>query len=154
MSIMPSTATSRCVAMGDRVTLHYTLSLASGKVVDTTKDKAPVEWVIGATDLLPAFEQCLLGMQAGETRRFEIPCTDAFGPSNNDGLHAVPRAEFPKHLEPKAGLVVGFELPSGEEIPGTVMEVTATEVYVDFSHPLAGYDLIFDAEILNVQAKS
>lgn len=151
---MPSPAADRVVGTGKRVTLHYTLSLASGKVVDTTKGKAPVEWVIGATDVLPAFEQCLLGMQAGETRRFEIPCTDAFGPSGNDGLHTIPLAEFPKHVEPKAGLVVGFELPSGEEIPGTVMEVTSTDVYVDFSHPLAGYDLIFDAEILNVQADS
>ena len=151
---MPSPAADRVVGTGKRVTLHYTLSLASGKVVDTTKDKAPVEWVIGATDVLPAFEQCLLGMQAGETRRFEIPCTDAFGPSGNDGLHTIPLAEFPKHVEPKVGLVVGFELPSGEEIPGTVMEVTPTDVYVDFSHPLAGYDLIFDAEILNVQADS
>jgi len=148
---MHSVATDRRVSVGDRVTLHYTLSLASGKVVDTTKDKTPVEWVIGATDLLPMFEQCVLGMQAGETRRFEIPCIDAFGPSNNDGLHAIPRADFPKHLEPKAGLVVGFELPSGEEIPGTVMEVTPTDVYVDFSHPLAGYDLIFEVEILTVQ---
>ena len=148
---MPSAVTDRRVAMGDRVTLHYTLSLASGKVVDTTDGKPPVEWVIGATDVLPVFEQRLLGMQVGQRQRFEIACADAFGPSSTDGLHAIPRAEFPKHLDPKVGLVVGFELPSGEELPGTVMEVTPTDVYVDFSHPLAGYDLIFDVLVLKVQ---
>lgn len=140
------------VASGDRVTLHYTLSLASGKVVDTTRDKAPAELIVGAADLLPAFEQRLIGLRVGEVRRFEIPCAEAFGPSDMDSVQAIPRDEFPGGLEPTAGLVVAFELPSGDEVPGTVVEVTDREVYVNFSHPLAGYDLVFETEILRVDA--
>lgn len=142
------------VAPGDRVTLHYTLSLASGKMVDTTRDKAPAVLVVGAADLLPAFEQRLLGLHVGEVRRFGIPCMEAFGPSDMDSVQAIPRNEFPGGLEPTAGLVVAFELPSGDEVPGTVVEVTDREVYVNFSHPLAGYDLIFETEILRVETPS
>lgn len=149
---MPDAASDRRASPGDRVTLHYTLSLANGKVVDTTRDKAPADLLLGASDLLPAFERCLLGLRAGDVRRFEIPCADAFGPSETDGVQAIPRDEFPKHLDPKPDLVVAFELPSGEEIPGTVVEVTDREVYVNFSHPLAGYDLVFETEILRVDA--
>lgn len=148
---MPDAASDRRASPGDRVTLHYTLSLANGKVVDTTRDKAPADLVLGASDLLPTFERCLLGLCVGDVRRFEIPCADAFGPSETDGVQPVPRDEFPQQLEPKPGMVVAFELPSGEEIPGTVVEVTDNEIYVNFAHPLAGYDLIFEAEILNVE---
>ena len=149
---MPDSGTSRRVAPGDRVRLHYTLSLPGGKVVDTTRGAAPAELVVGASELLPVFERCMVGLRVGEARRFEIPCVDAFGPSDMDGgMHAIPRSEFPKHLDPKPGLVVGFELPSGEEVPGTVMEVAEREIYVNFSHPLAGYDLVFDVEILHTE---
>jgi len=148
---MPDSDTSRRVAPGDRIRLHYTLSLPGGKVVDTTRGAAPAELVIGESELLPAFERCILELRVGEARRFEIGCADAFGPSELDGLHAIPRAEFPQHLDPKPGPVVGFELPSGEEIPGTVVEVAANDIYVNFSHPLAGYDLIFDVEIVHAE---
>lgn len=138
------------IAVGDRVTLHYTLSLATGRVADSTKDKQPLVLIVGRDDLHPAFEQRLIGLRPGDRRRFDIPCLEAFGPSDTDGVHAIPRAEFPQEVEPKAGLVVGFELPSGEEVPGTVVEVTPSEVYVNFAHPLAGYDLVFEVEILRV----
>lgn len=148
---MPETRGSRRIAQGDRITLHYTLSLATGKVVDTTREKGAAEITLGSDPLLPAFERCLIGLQAGDVRRFEIPCIDAFGPSDTDGVQTIPRGEFPGDLEPKEGLVVAFALPSGEEIPGTVVGIADEEVYVNFAHPLAGYDLIFDVEILRVQ---
>lgn len=147
---MPNAAAARQIQAGDRVVLHYTLSLAAGKVVDSTRDKAAAEITVGGDELLPIFERCLLGLCAGETRRFEIACTDAFGPSDPDNMQAIPRDDFPQHLDPTPGSVVAFALPSGEEIPGTVVDATDKEVFVNFSHPLAGYDLIFDVEILNV----
>ena len=138
------------IEKGSRVTLHYTLSLADGKVADSTKENEPLTIVLGESDLLPAFEHCLLGLQPGDKRRFEIPCMEAYGPSEVDNVHALLRDEFPPEMKLEAGLVIGFETPSGEEVPGTILEVSEKEVSVDFSHPLAGHDLVFDVEVVEV----
>lgn len=139
------------IQKGSRVGFHYTLSLAAGNVADTTQGGEPADIIVGDNDLLPIFENCLLGLCTGDQRRFEISCVDAFGPSEFDNVHPVARADFPPDIEPTPGLVVGFSLPNGQEIAGTLAEVTDLEVMVDFSHPLAGHDLVFEVEILSVQ---
>ncbi len=139
------------IKKGSRVTLYYTLSLADGKVADTTKKNEPLTIVLGESDLIPAFEHRLLGLRAGDKRRFEVPCMEAYGPSEVDNVHALPREEFPPEMKLESGLVIGFETPSGEEVPGTILEVSEKEVAVDFSHPLAGHDLVFEVEILDVK---
>lgn len=141
----------RIVEPGSTVTLHYTLSLASGKQADTTRGGDPAVLVVGRSDLHPAFEERLLGLSAGERRRFEIPCMEAFGPSEPGNVHLLPLGEFPPGLRVEPGLVIGFDLPSGEEVPGTVVEISGSEVRVDFNHPLAGHDLVFEVEILSVE---
>jgi FKBP-type peptidyl-prolyl cis-trans isomerase SlpA len=133
------------------VTLHYTLSLVSGKIAETTRDGPPATLVIGQGDLLPAFECRLLGLEPGDQRRFEIPCLEVYGPAETDNIHVLPRGEFPPGMKLEPGLVVSFETPSGAEAPGVVREVTETEVRVDFAHPLAGHDLVFEVEILDVR---
>lgn len=138
------------VEPGSRVTLHYTLSLASGKTADTTRGGEPAEIVIGRGDLFHVFEERLLGLQAGDVRRFEVPCMEAFGPSDPGNVHSLPREEFPAEMNVEPGLVIGFDLPSGHEVPGTVIEVAEREVRVDFNHPLAGQDLVFEVEVLSV----
>jgi FKBP-type peptidyl-prolyl cis-trans isomerase SlpA len=139
------------VGKGARVTLHYTLSLAGGKTVESSRAGAPVALVIGASDWLPALEERLIGLAVGERRVFDIPCAEAYGPARGPEVHAVAREDFPPELRLEPGVVVGFDLPSGEEVPGTVVEVTGREVMVDFSHPLAGHDLVLDVEILDVE---
>lgn len=139
------------VERGSRVTLHYALSLAGGKPIDTTRAGEPAVLVLGEGELHEAFEERLVGLAVGESRRFEIPCMEAFGPSEMGNVHTLPREEFPSEMEVEPGLVIGFELPSGEEVPGTVLEVSEREVRVDFNHPLAGHDLVFEVEILSIE---
>lgn len=140
------------VAAGSTVTLHYTLSLAAtGRVVDTTRDGEPLRLVVGESDLLPAFERCLLGLETGDVRSFEIESRDAYGAEDIADIQAMPRSDFPPDMKLEAGMVIGFDLPSGEEVPGTIVEVSEHEVQVDFSHPLAGHDLVFAVEILHVE---
>ncbi|WP_096459941.1 FKBP-type peptidyl-prolyl cis-trans isomerase [Sulfurifustis variabilis] len=145
---------NRLIEPGCKVTLHYTLSLATGKTADTTRGGEPAVLVVGAGDLHAAFEGRLLGLGPGESRRFEIPCMEAFGPSETGNVHALPRAEFPPEMKIEPGLVIGFELPSGEEVPGTVVAVSEHEVRIDFNHPLAGHDLVFEVEVLSVEPPS
>lgn len=138
-------------AEGSTVVLHYTLSLAGGKQVESSYDGEPAAVVIGKSDWLPALENLLVGLKVGEQRRFEIPAAEAYGPAEPE-VHGVPREEFPPELGLKPGMVVGFDTPAGEEVPGTVVEVTPREVMVDFSHPLSGHDLILEVEILDVRS--
>jgi FKBP-type peptidyl-prolyl cis-trans isomerase SlpA len=140
------------VEIGSTVTLHYTLSLAAtGRVVDTTRDSEPMRLLVGESDLLPAFERCLLGLDTGDVRRFEIASRDAFGEEDVADMQVMPRSDFPPDMKLEPGMVIGFDLPSGDEVPGTVVEVSEHEIQVDFSHPLAGHDLVFAVEILDVE---
>ena len=138
------------VEPGSRITLHYTLSFADGRVVETTRDTGPATHVLGAGDWLAVLEDRLLGLVAGDSRRFEIGAGEVGAP-DAPAPQVLPREEFPPEIRLKPGLVVGFTLPSGEEVAGTVREATAREVTVDFTHPLAGRALVWEVEILEVK---
>lgn len=134
---------------GCRVTLHYTLSLADGHVIESTRATEPATHVIGAGEWLAPLEERLLGLSAGDVRRFDIGAAE-IGPADVANVQAMSRDEFPADMPLKPGMVIGFALPSGEEAPGTVLDVSEHEVIVDFSHPLAGRDLVWEVEILAV----
>ncbi len=138
---------------GSRVTLHYTLRLAQeNRIADATRKDEPLTLMLGAGDMIEGLEKRLLGLCAGDRRRFEVPCLEAYGPVEEGAVRTLARADFPADMELEPGQVIGFEVPNGEEIPGTVVEVGLDEVLVDFSHPLAGHDLIFEVEIVDVES--
>jgi FKBP-type peptidyl-prolyl cis-trans isomerase SlpA len=144
---------TRCrVEAGSRVTLHFSLRLAQDRrLVDATEDGEPMTLVIGEGALVEGLERRLLGLRPGDKRRFEIPCAEAYGPARTDQVHTLPRAQFPPSVTPEPGLVVGFETPAGDEVPGVIRRVNGDEIEVDFCHPLAGHDVIFEVEILAVK---
>jgi FKBP-type peptidyl-prolyl cis-trans isomerase SlpA len=136
---------------GNRVTLQYTLSLADGTVVDSTHAGEPATYTVGNGELIAFLEQRLLGLKAGERRHFEISATESQMPTHADALQSLLRSDFPVDMTLELGQVIGFEAPGGQEVPGLVLSVSETEVQVDFTHPLAGRDLIFDVEILAIE---
>jgi len=142
---------AHCIEAGCEVTLHYTLSLSDGRVVESSRAGAPAVHVMGAGDWLPVLEERLLGLVPGDVRRFEIAAVEVVAPEAPEP-QVLPRDEFPSEMDLQVGTVIGFTLPSGEEIAGTVRETTAHEVTVDFSHPLAGRDLVWEVQIIGVKA--
>ena len=132
------------------MTFKFTLSLADGTIVEETKENEPLTIVLGKSDLQPVFEKCLIGLKVGDKERFEIACMDAFGPVETENVHALPRKDFPADMELAENVIVGFALPDGREVAGTVVGFNEHEVQVNFSHPLAGHDVVFDVEILRV----
>jgi FKBP-type peptidyl-prolyl cis-trans isomerase 2 len=141
------------IRYGSTVTMHFSLRLAQDDyLVDTTEGDEPMTFVVGDGDWLPAMEEKLLGLKVGDVRRFEIPSDDAYGPAevDEDNLQNIPVSDFPSEIELVPGQVVGFTTPDGDEIPGTIMGFTDEIVTVDFSHPLAGHDLVFEVEIIEV----
>lgn len=138
---------------GSKVAIRFSLFLAKiDRLVDTTGADGQFEFVVGEGDIISGLEKRLFGLQVGDKRRFEIPCEEAYGPAQEDSdlIQQFTAGDFPESMELEPGLVIGFQSPSGEETPGTIMEIDNDVITVDFSHPLAGYDLIFEVEILDV----
>ncbi len=131
--------------------MHFTLSLADGTVADSTRDGEPLQFVMGDGTLIEGLELVLYGLKAGDRQCLSIEPRDAFGFPVEENIHAMPRNEFPADMQLEAGLIVGFTTPSGEEVPGAIQEIKGDEVVVDFNHPLAGHEVIFDVEILEVK---
>lgn len=138
------------VGPGKRVSLHFTVSLAGGDVLDSTADRGePPTFVYGDGSLLPGFEEAILGMQAGEQGRFLLSPAQAFGERNEDNVQHFPRHQFGEQLlEP--GMVMHFADASGAELPGVISELLPNVVVVDFNHPLAGRELVFEVDIVRV----
>jgi FKBP-type peptidyl-prolyl cis-trans isomerase 2 len=143
------------IESGSRVTMHFTLRLVQDNyLVDSTRDdQEAFAFTVGSGEIIPGLEQRLLGMEAGQQATFEVPAMEAYGPAPLDpeNVQNIPRSEFPADMELEPGQVIGFTTPEGEEVPGIIMGFTDEIVTVDFTHPLAGHDLIFEVEILAVE---
>lgn len=138
------------ITPGSEVCLHFRLSLADGTEVDSTYGDDPITVCMGRGELLEGLERRLIGLQAGDRTRFEVPAMDAYGPAVLDAITVLPRTDFPADVALEPGAVIAFTDPQGEEVPGTIVSVGEADVSVDFSHPLAGYDVVFEVEILSV----
>ena len=139
------------VAADTRVTLHFTLRLLDGEVVDSTRERAPAVFAYGDGNLLPGFERALLGLQAGDRRAVVIEAKDGFGEYLADNCQRMERTRFAPDLKLVKGLMLSFADKKGE-LPGVIIDIEADHVVVDFNHPLAGRDLGFEVEILAVEA--
>lgn len=141
------------IEQGSRVTFHYRLLLAElNKLVDGTEDEEPFSIVIGDGEMMEALESRLIGLQAGAKERFEVSFLETYNADDEEVLTNMPREDFPEDMKLEPGLVVGFETPAGDAIPGVIIEVKEKEVVMDFAHPLAGHDLIFEVEIISIKA--
>lgn len=142
-----------------RVSLFFTLSLPDGTVIDSNAGKAPAQCVPGDGNLLPAFDACLCGLQVGAKQQFLVPAAEAFGLRRDENLKRVPRDRFPKDrfsqdIELVPGLVISFAAAEGGELPGVIHRLMGDMIEVDFNHPLAGRDILFDVEIVAVDPVS
>ena len=150
MSDLIGSSESLRIGESMEVTLHFSILLESGDEVDTTRRGKPAVFVVGDGNLLPGFEAALFGMTAGDAAQLEIPAANAFGERVEGNVQRLPRSRFPNSAELAVGLIVSFAAPDGE-LPGVVQRLWDETVEVDFNHPLAGRDLVFDVSILKVR---
>jgi peptidylprolyl isomerase len=136
---------------GDRVRVHYTGRLEDGQVFDSSKDGDPLEFTVGAGEVIPGFDEAVRGLNVGDTRTVEIEPEDAYGPRRDGLITSISRevAQFPE--EPEVGANFLLPLQDGTQHPVTITEVTETHVTIDGNHPLAGQKLIFDVELMDKQ---
>ena len=138
---------------GDRVRVHYTGRLEGGQVFDTSREGEPLEFTVGADDIIQGFSEAVRGMRVGESKTVEIAPDDAYGPRRDGLVTSVSResAQFP--LEPQVGMRFGLPLQDGGQLEVVVTEVTDTHVTIDGNHPLAGQKLIFDVELVGNESE-
>ena len=139
------------IGPGCRVTMHFTITLEDGTVADTSREGEPLTFTMGDGSLIEGLELALYGLKAGDRQVVTLDPREAFGFPDPDNVHRLPRGEFPADMPPEEGQIVAFSTPSGEEIPGAIVEVGEDEVTVDFNHPLAGHEIVFDTEIIAIQ---
>lgn len=149
MSDLISSSESLKIADGLAVTLHFAILLPEGDEVDSTRRGKPATFVMGDGNMLPGFEAALIGLTAGADEQLQIPAAQAFGERIEGNIQRLPRARFPEPENLEVGLIVSFAAPDGE-LPGVVLQIWDETVEVDFNHPLAGRDLVFDVSIIKV----
>ena len=134
---------------GDKVKVHYTGTLDDGTQFDSSVGSTPLEFTLGGGQLIPGFEAGVLGMAPGDTKTVNIPATEAYGPHNEEMVLEVGRSEFPDHINPEPGLQL--QMQQGEQATlVTITNVTDSAVTLDANHPLAGQDLTFELELVEI----
>jgi FKBP-type peptidyl-prolyl cis-trans isomerase SlpA len=140
------------VELGTKVTLHFALLLEDGDVIDSNFETAPATFTVGDGNLLPGFESTLMGLENGDEREFTIPPEEAFGQHNTQNVQRVDRSNFDQQ-ELEIGTMFSFQNGDGE-LPGVIIEFQDEEILVDFNHPLAGKNIIFQVKIMDITPQS
>jgi len=135
---------------GDTVKVHYTGKLEDGTVFDTTANRDPIQFRIGEGQVIPRFEQAMSGMEPGESKTVEVPADEAYGPHHEELVLMVDRNIFPEDAQPEVGLQFEVRQTDSPPIVAMVTDVTESNATLDANHPLAGKDLIFDVQLLEI----
>ncbi|MBT8414783.1 MAG: peptidylprolyl isomerase [Boseongicola sp.] len=135
---------------GDTVRIHYTGTLADGSTFDSSEGRDPLEFTLGTGQVIAGFDAAVDGMSVGEAKTVEIQADKAYGPHNPDALQAFPREKIPDNIPLEIGTQLQLQSSQGHPMMVTVSEVTETEVILDANHPLAGKDLTFQIELVEI----
>lgn len=137
--------------LGDRIKVHYTGRLDDGTVFDSSIITDPLEFTIGEREVVPGFEEAVIGMSPGESKNVKIPVDKAYGPRREDMTIVVDRDKFPPDIEPEVGQQLEIrQREDGQTFPVTVTDVSESSVTLDANHHLAGKDLTFDIQLLEI----
>jgi peptidylprolyl isomerase len=135
---------------GDSVKIHYTGKLNDGTVFDSSADRDPLGFTIGSGQVIPGFEEAVIGMSLGECKNVTIPVDKAYGPRNDELIMPFPKDQVPPGLNPEVGQKLQLGGPNGEPVLVSVANITDEHIILDANPPLAGEELIFDLELVEI----
>jgi len=138
------------VKEGDTVKVHYTGKLESGEVFDSSEGREPLEFTLGQGQLIPGFEKAVTELDKGESTTVDIPSKEAYGEVREDLIITVPKDQLPEDVEPQVGMQLQVNQPDGQPIPVRITDVGEENLTLDANHPLAGKDLTFKIELVEV----
>ncbi|KUK43810.1 MAG: peptidylprolyl isomerase [Methanothrix sp.] len=134
----------------DTVKVHYTGKFEDGTVFDSSEGRDPLEFTLGKRMVIPGFEEAALGMSPGEKKTVNIPAEEAYGPRREEMVMEVARSSMPPEIEPEVGQILQVGSSQDQMLQVVVTEVTEESVVLDANHPLAGMDLVFEIELLEI----
>ena len=136
--------------LGDTVRVHYRGTFVDGTVFDGTMGDEPFELTMGEQKVIPGFENAIVGMSVGEKKTVKVPPTEAYGKYDRSLIVDIERSHMPEHLDLQLGKLLEFTAQDGSVVLVTVRDITDTKVTLDGNHPLAGRDLIFEIELVEI----
>ena len=135
---------------GDTVKVHYTGKLNNGDVFDSSVGADPLQFTIGQKQVIPGFEDGVVDMEIGEKKTVEIPADSAYGQRDDQLMQTVERSMLPDEIELKVGMQLTAQSPEGQPFVVTGAKFDDENITLDGNHPLAGKDLVFDLELVEI----
>jgi FKBP-type peptidyl-prolyl cis-trans isomerase 2 len=139
------------VKENNTIKVNYTGKLSDGHVFDSSEGKEPLEFTLGKGQLIPGFEKGVINMKLNEKKTISIPKEEAYGDINKELILEVEKAQLPQEIKPEVGMGLVSKSQDGQEMNLVVVEVKNESIVVDGNHPLAGKDLIFDIEVVEIK---
>ncbi len=139
---------------GDKVKVHYHGRLNDGSTFDSSEGRQPLEFEVGSGMVIRGFDEGVTGMSVGDKKTISIAPEDAYGARNEEMVIEFPRSNFPPDIQPEVGMTLNMNSENGQELPVVITNITDDTVTLDANHPLAGHELIFDIELVDVKGKS
>ena len=138
------------VKSGDKIKVHYHGKLTNGETFDTSAGREPLEFEVGSGMVIPGFDDGVTGMTVGEKKTVNIPFGEAYGPKNPEMVIEMPKDRFPEDMQVEVGMPLMMNDQQGQQFQVTIVEIKDDAVMLDANHPLAGQDLIFDLELVEI----
>ncbi len=138
------------VKTGDKVKVHYHGKLTSGETFDSSAGKDPLEFEVGSGMVIKGFDDGVTGMAVGEKKTIDIPYNEAYGPINPEMLIDMPKERFPADMELEIGMSLMMSDQEGHQFQVAITQIKEAVVVLDANHPLAGKDLVFDLELIEI----
>lgn len=139
---------------GDKVKVHYHGKLTNGNTFDSSEGREPLEFEIGGGMVIAGFDDGVTGMIIGEKKTINIPADQAYGPKQEEMIMEFPKDRFPADMVPEVGMQLNMSNGSGQNFPVVIIELKEEIVVLDANHPLAGEELVFDLELVEIEPKS
>ena len=138
---------------GDTVRVHYTGKLTTGEQFDSSAGREPLEFEVGAGMMIKGFDAAVVGMQVGDKKTITIAPAEAYGEKSEEMIFEFPKANFPADMTPEIGMQLVMNNGAGQQIPVNIIDIREEIVVLDANHMLAGKELVFDIEIVEIDAK-
>jgi peptidylprolyl isomerase len=142
------------VKSGDTVKVHYHGKLTDGTTFDSSEGREPLEFEVGSGSVIAGFDNGVTGMTVGDKKTINIPVDEAYGQKQDDLLMEFPLDRFPADMKPEVGMQLNMSNGAGQNFPVIIREVREDAVVLDANHPLAGEDLVFDLELVEIKGNS
>ena len=140
------------VKKNDKVKVHYTGRLTTGEQFDSSAGRDPLEFTVGAGQMIPGFDEAVEGMELNEKKTITLSPDQAYGPVHDQLINEVDRNQLPPDMQPEVGQTLMASSPDGRQTRVQVTEVKENSITIDANHPLAGKELVFDIELVEIDA--